>query len=58
MEVNQAVAALADDPSPPEAFIRGSCRRLRVGLYRIFYDVDGDLITVVRVDRLRSDVTP
>lgn len=50
--VNAAVAALADNPSPPEAFIRGEYRRLRVGPYRVMYEVDDDLITIIRVDRL------
>ena len=49
--INASVAALADDPEPPEAFVRGAYRRLRVGDYRVLYTVDGDLITVVRVDR-------
>jgi len=34
--VNQAVAALAEDPEPPEVFVRGSYRRLRAGVYRCF----------------------
>jgi mRNA interferase RelE/StbE len=50
--INEAVAALADDPEPPEAFIRGSYRRLRVGNYRIMYSVEDDLVTVIRVDRV------
>jgi mRNA interferase RelE/StbE len=45
-----AVAALAVDPSPPEAFIRGDYRRLRVGSYRVMYVVDDDVITIERVD--------
>jgi mRNA interferase RelE/StbE len=49
--VNKAVAALVDDPAPPEAFVRGGYRRLRVGPYRIRYLVEGDLITILRVDR-------
>jgi mRNA-degrading endonuclease RelE of RelBE toxin-antitoxin system len=49
--MNAAVAALADDPDPPEAFIRGPHRRLRVGDYRVLYSVEGDLITIIRVDR-------
>lgn len=52
--INAAVAALADDPDPPEAFIRGPYRRLHVGDYRILYRVEGDLITVIRVDRVIS----
>jgi len=50
--VGVAVAALAGDPNPPEAFIRGDYRRLRVGLYRIMYVVEDDLITIERVDRI------
>jgi len=50
--INAAVAALVDDPGPSEAFIRGAYRRLRVGDYRVLYKVEGDLITVVRVDRI------
>jgi mRNA-degrading endonuclease RelE of RelBE toxin-antitoxin system len=49
--VSAAVAALANDPNPPEAFVRGDYRRLRVGRYRIMYVVEKDLITVERVDR-------
>lgn len=50
--VNTAIAALADDPEPPEAFIRGEYRRLRVGAYRVMYEIDGDLVVIIRVDRL------
>lgn len=51
-EVGLAVLALADDPYPEGAFHRGGYHRLRVGRYRILYFVDGDVITVERVDRL------
>ena len=50
--VNRAVADLAEDPDPARAFIRGSYRRLRAGSYRVMYEVDGDAIRVVRVDRV------
>lgn len=52
--VDAAVSALADDPwpPPPDGFHRGSYHRLRVGRYRVQYFVDGDVITVERVDRL------
>jgi len=50
--INQAVAALIEDPAPPQAFIRGDYRRLRIGAYRVMYTVDEDRITVLRVDRL------
>ena len=49
MAVNRAVAALADDPAPPGAFVRGAYRRLRCRTYQ--YEVEGDLITIVRIDR-------
>lgn len=50
--LNGAIAALADDPEPAQAFIRGSYRRLRAGDYRVMYALEEDLITVLRVDRL------
>ena len=52
MTVNRAVEALADDAAPPGAFVRGAYHRLRVGPYRVLYEVEGDLITVVRIDRV------
>jgi len=52
MAVNRAVEALADDPAPPGAFVRGAYCRLRVGSYRVLYEVEGDLITIVRIDRV------
>jgi mRNA interferase RelE/StbE len=50
-DVNRAIAALAEDPEPPDAFVRGSYRRLRVGTYRVLYEVDEDVVTIVRVDK-------
>ncbi len=50
--VGAAVADLADDPYPAEGFHRGRYHRLRVGQYRVLYVVDGDVITVERVDRV------
>ena len=47
-----AVSALAANPNPPGAFIRGDYRRLRVGTYRVMYVVEDDLIAVERVDRV------
>jgi mRNA-degrading endonuclease RelE of RelBE toxin-antitoxin system len=47
-----AVLALTEEPTPTEAFVRGEYRRLRVGSYRIGYNVDDDLITINRVDRI------
>lgn len=47
-----AVDDLAGDPYPPEAFHAGEYHRLRVGQYRVFYRVDGDVVTIERVDRV------
>lgn len=47
-----AVNAMADDPNPPDAFIRGDYRRLRVDAYRIMYVLDDDIVTIERVDRV------
>ena len=52
MAVNRAVEALADDPAPPGAFVRGAYRRLRVGPDRVLDEVEGNLITIVRIDRV------
>ena len=51
-QIGAAVAALAEDPHPPEAFHRGDYHRLRVGRFRVAYVIDGDLITVERIDRV------
>jgi mRNA-degrading endonuclease RelE of RelBE toxin-antitoxin system len=53
--IGAAVAALADDPYLPEGFHRGRYHRLRVGQYRVMYVIDGDVITVERVDRVAGD---
>ena len=50
-QVNPAIAALAEDPEPPDAFVRGSYRRLRVGAYRVLNEVAADVVTIVRVDK-------
>jgi mRNA-degrading endonuclease RelE of RelBE toxin-antitoxin system len=50
--IGAAVAALAADPYPPEAFHRGDYHRLRAGPFRVVYVIDGGLITVEHVDRI------
>jgi mRNA-degrading endonuclease RelE of RelBE toxin-antitoxin system len=50
--IGAAVASLADDPLPAEEFHAAEYHRLRVGGYRVVYVVEGDLITITRVDRL------
>jgi mRNA-degrading endonuclease RelE of RelBE toxin-antitoxin system len=47
-----AVSALVVNPNPPDAFVRGSYRRLRVGAYRLMYVVEEDVVTIERVDRV------
>jgi hypothetical protein len=50
--IGVAVTDLADDPLPAGGFHRGRYHRLRVDHYRILYVIDGDVITVERVDRV------
>jgi mRNA-degrading endonuclease RelE of RelBE toxin-antitoxin system len=50
--VGIAMLALADDPYQTEAFHRGSYHRFRVDSYRILYSIEGDVITIERVDRV------
>lgn len=50
--IGRAVAALADDPYPPEGFHRGRYHRLRVGPYRVMYVIDDNVITIERIDRV------
>ena len=53
--IGAAVASLAEDPYPPEAFHRADYHRLRVCSYRVVYVIDGDMITIERVDRRTDD---
>ncbi len=50
--INQAIAGLVDDPDPPDTFVRGNYRRLRVSSYRVLYEVEADVVTIVRVDKV------
>jgi mRNA-degrading endonuclease RelE of RelBE toxin-antitoxin system len=50
--IGQAVARLADDPYPADAFHRGEYHRLRVGPYRVAYVVDAAVITISRIERV------
>ena len=50
--VLEAIDVLADNPYPPQSFAWGEMRRLRAGPYRVMYVVEGDLVTVDRVDRV------
>ena len=48
-----AVDQLADDAEPADSVVHGSpaLRRLRVGRYRVLYEVD-DAVTVIHLGRL------
>ena len=50
--IGAAVSALAADPNPPDAFVRGAYRRLKVGAYRIMCVAEAGVITIERVDRI------
>lgn len=45
---------LAEDPQPAGSLEYGSpgLRRLRVGRYRVLYEIDDDAITVIHIGRL------
>jgi mRNA-degrading endonuclease RelE of RelBE toxin-antitoxin system len=47
-----AVDGLEAEPYPADSFRWGDMHRLRVGQYRIMYVLEGDLITIDRVDRV------
>jgi hypothetical protein len=46
-----AVAGLATNRLPADAFHAGEYHRRRVGRYRVAYAIDDELITVMRADR-------
>lgn len=50
-----AIDQLADDPRPAESFPYGSpdLRRLRVGLYRVMYEINGNELVIGHIARRR-----
>jgi mRNA-degrading endonuclease RelE of RelBE toxin-antitoxin system len=50
----EAIEALGTDPYPPPpvGVHHGEYHRLHVGEYRVFYRVDGDVVTIERVDHI------
>jgi mRNA interferase RelE/StbE len=48
-----AIDQLADDPRPAESFSYGSpdLRRLRVGRYRVMYEINGDVLAIGHIAR-------
>jgi mRNA interferase RelE/StbE len=49
-----AIDALADEPRPAGSFHRGDYHRLRVGRYRVLYEITEDVVLVRRIDRLSA----
>ena len=52
-EVMDAADRLADEPRPPGSFPYGSpdVRRLRVGRYRVLYEITGDAVEIRHIAR-------
>ena len=52
-EMLDAVARLADEPRPAESFPYGSPdrRRLRIGRYRVMYDITAETVSVWHLGR-------
>jgi hypothetical protein len=50
--INEAVRALPDGPESAEGFHSRDYHRLRVGPYRVHCIVEGDVINIVRADRV------
>jgi mRNA interferase RelE/StbE len=52
-EVMDAIDRLTDDPRPSGSFPYGSpdLRRLRVGRYRILYEITGDVVQIRHIAR-------
>jgi mRNA interferase RelE/StbE len=51
-EVMDAIDALAADPRPAGAFHRGDYHRLRVGPYRVLYQITEDTVVVRHIARV------
>lgn len=51
--VLDAVDRLAGDPCPAESFPYGSpdLRRLRIGRYRVMYEINGDVVSIGHIAR-------
>jgi mRNA interferase RelE/StbE len=55
-EVLDAVDRLVDDPRPAESFPYGSpdLRRLRVGRYRVLYEIKADTVSIGHIARTHA----
>lgn len=56
-EVLAAIDHLADEPRPAESFPYGSpdLRRLRVGRYRVMYEINGDELVIGHIARRQAE---
>jgi mRNA interferase RelE/StbE len=52
-EALDAIDRLVDDPRPAGSFPYGSpdLRRLRVGRYRVLYEINGDVVSIGQIAR-------
>lgn len=50
-EVLDAIDRLADDPRPAGSFHRGDYHRLRVGRYRVLYEITEDVVSIRHIAR-------
>jgi mRNA interferase RelE/StbE len=52
-----AIDQLADEPRPAESFPYGSpdLRRLRVGRYRVMYEINGDEVVIGHIARRQAE---
>jgi len=53
-EVLDALDTLADDARPPESFHRGEYHRLRIGRYRVLYDITEETVLVRHIARVAA----
>ena len=51
-EVLDALDTLADDARPPGSFHRGEYHRLRIGRYRVLYDITEEIVLVRHIARV------
>ena len=51
-EVLDALDTLADDARPPGSFHRGDYHRLRIGRYRVLYDITEEIVLVRHIARV------
>jgi len=53
-EVLDALDTLVDDARPPGSFHRGEYHRLRIGRYRVLYDITEEMVLVRHIARVAA----